>query len=158
MKSAALSLAVALSLFAIPCLAAGNAAADPAQTVQAFYAYHFKHDMGFGAPEVKARKAWLAPKLYELLIKVLNKPVPKGDAPDIEGDVFTDSQDTPTSFKVGKAAVEKDTAKVDVTFVWSGEKRHVTVILAQIDKEWRIVDIDYGAHRSLTKELQDAAH
>jgi hypothetical protein len=161
MKPATLYFAVLLSFFTIPALAADKAdktAPDPAQTVQSFYTYHFKHDMGFGAPEVKARKAWLAPKLYALIMKVLNKPVPKGDAPDIDGDIFTDSQDTPNSFQVGKATVDKETAKVDVTFIWSDEKRHVTVILSQIEKAWLIVDIDYGAHRSLTKELQDSAH
>ncbi len=158
MKTATLYLAVLLSLLTIPAFAAITAGPDPALTVQLFYAYHLKHDMGFAAPEIKARKAWLSPKLYALIIKVLNKPVPKGDAPDIDGDIFTDSQDTPTSFQVGKATVEKETAKVDVTFIWSGEKRHVTVILSQVEKTWLITDIDYGAHRSLTKELQDSAH
>lgn len=158
MKSATLYFAALLSILAIPSLAAEKAGADPAQTVQSFYAYHFKHDMGFGAPQVKARRAWLAPKLYTLIMKVLAKPVPKGDAPDIDGDIFTDSQDTPTSFQVGKTTVDKETAKVDVTFIWTGEKRHVTVILTQIEKAWLIADIDYGSHRSLTKELQEAAH
>src|SRR5579884_1639945 len=95
MKFAALTLAALLSLSAIPCFAAEPAAADPAQTVQSFYAYHFKHNMGFDAAQVKAQKASLDPKLYALITKVLAKPVPKGDAPDIEGDIFTDSQDTP---------------------------------------------------------------
>ena len=158
MKPATFYIAVLLSLLTIPAFAADKPAADPAQTVQLFYTYHFKHDMGFGLPQVKARKAWLAPKLYALITKALAKPVPKGDAPDIDGDIFTDSQDTPTSFQVGKATIDKDTAKVDVTFTWSSEKRHVTVILSQVEKSWLITDIDYGAHRSLTKELQDSAH
>lgn len=157
MKPAPLYFAVLFFFFTIPAPAADKPAPDPAQTVQSFYAYHFKHDMGFGAPEIKARKAWLAPKLYALITKALNKPVPKGDAPDIDGDIFTDSQDTPNSFLVGKATLDKETAKVDVTFIWSGEKRHVTVILTQVEKAWLIVDIDYGSHRSLIKELQDSA-
>lgn len=160
MKPAILYCAVLFSLFTIPAPAADKAdkaPPDPAQTVQSFYAYHFKHDMGFGASQVKARKAWLAPKLYALITKALAKPVPKGDAPDIDGDIFTDSQDTPNSFQIGKATIDKETAKVDVTFIWPGEKRHVTVILTQIEKAWLITDIDYGSHRSLTKELQEAA-
>ena len=158
MKSQVLYLAALLSILAITPLEAENNGADPVQAVQSFYAYHFKHDMGFGAPEVKARKSWITPALYDLIMKVLSKPTPKGDAPDIEGDIFTDSQDTPTSFHVGKATVEKGTATVDVTLVWSAEKRYVTVMLTQIDKAWRISDIDYGDHRTLTKELREAAH
>jgi len=158
MKSAALYLTALLSLFAVSSPAADNSGTDPVQTVQSFYDYHFKHDMGFGAPEVKARKAWLAPELYALIMKVIKKPVPKGDAPDIEGDIFTDSQEYPTSFHVGNAAVKKETARVEMTFNWSREKRHVTLILTRIEHEWRIVDIDYGDHRSLVKDLQEAAH
>lgn len=158
MKLATLPLAVLLFLFTITGFAAGDAASDPAQTVQAFYDYHFKHDMGFDAKQMKARKAWLTPKLYTLITAALSKPVAKGDAPDIDGDIFTDSQDTPTSFHVGKAVVEKDTAKVDVTLVWSGEKKHLTVILAQVEHKWLIQDIDYGDHRSMIKTLQQAAH
>ena len=154
MKSATLSIATLLFLFAVSSPAAENAGTDPAQTVQSFYDYHFKHDMSFGMPEMKARKAWLAPELYELITKVLKKPVPRGDAPDIEGDIFTDSQDFPTSFHVGKATVNKETAKVPVTFTWSRENRHDTVSLIQIDHAWRILDIDYGDHRSLMKDLR----
>ena len=157
MKIAALYLSILLPIMAITSRAAESGGADPAQTVQAFYAYHFKHDMGFGMPEVEARKAWLEPKLYELIMTVLKKPVPKGDAPDIDGDIFTDSQDTPTSFHTGKAAVEKETANVDVTLTWSAEKRHITVILTHVAHAWRISDIEYGDRRSLTKELRDAA-
>lgn len=158
MKLATLPLTVLLFLFTITGFAAGNAAPDPAQTVQAFYDYHFKHDMGFDAKQMKARKGWLTPKLYTLITEALAKPVPKGDAPEIDGDIFTDSQDTPTSFHVGKAVVEKDIAKVDVTLVWSGEKKHLTVILVQEEHAWLIQDIDYSDHRTLVKTLKQAAH
>ena len=157
MKSAALFIVALLSILAVPSPAADNSRTDPVQTVQSFYDYHFKHDMGFGEPEMKARKAWLSPELYALITKALKKPVPKGDAPDIEGDIFTDSQEYPTAFHVGKAIVKKETAKVEVTFSWSREKRQVTLILAQVEHLWRIVDIDYGDHRSLVKGLQEAA-
>ena len=157
MKSTALYITALLSIFAVSSPAADSSGADPVQTVQSFYDYHFKHDMGFGVPEMKARKAWLSPELYALIIKVLKKPVPKGDAPDIEGDIFTDSQEYPTAFHVGKVTVKKETAMVDVTFSWSREKRHVTLILTQVEHAWRIGDIDYGDHRSLVKDLKDAA-
>jgi len=157
MKSAAFILALFFSLFAAQSPAAESSTADPAQTVQSFYAYHFKHDMGFGKAQINARKSWLTPDLYTLITKVLNKPVPEGDAPDIEGDIFTDSQDTPTAFHVGKATSDKATAKVEVTFTWSKEKRKVTVILSQIEQAWRIQDIDYG-DRLMSKDLNQALH
>ena len=156
-SSATLIIALLFSFFAVQAPAAEPATQDPAQTVQAFYAYHLKHDMGFGKTQINARKSWLTPDLYALITKVLKKPVPEGDAPDIEGDIFTDSQDTPTAFHVGKATTDKTTAKVEVTFTWSKEKRKYTVILSQIDHAWRIQDIDYG-DRSMTKDLNQAIH
>jgi len=150
------NLALLLFLFAVHAPAAEKAAPDSVQTVQSFYDYHFKHDMGFGPAQIKARKTWLAPDLYALIMEVLKKPVPAGDAPDIEGDIFTDSQDTPTSFHVGKASVNKETANVEVIFTWSHEKRHVTLSLTQVDHGWRIQDIEYGDHRSLRKDLRQA--
>jgi hypothetical protein len=157
--TAALLFALLLSLLALPSPAAETAkTVDPAQAVQSFFDFHFKHSMGFGMPEMKVRKAWLAPDLYALITTVLKKPVPKGDAPDIEGDIFTDSQDTPTSFRVGHASVKDQTARVEVTLQWSGEKRQLTVLLQQIERAWRIVDIEYGDHRTLTKDLRAAVH
>lgn len=161
MKSTPLLFALLLFLFAVQAPAAQETSPDAAKAVQAFYDYHFKHSMAFDAAQIKARKAWLTPELYALITKVLNKPVPKGDAPDIEGDIFTDSQEVPTAFHVGKATVNNATAnvaKVEVTFTWSREKRHVTLLLTQVEHAWLIQDIDYGDHRSLTKDLRAAAH
>lgn len=157
MKTAFLLLAALLFLNVPLASAAEKADADPAQTVKSFYDFHFKHGMGFGPAEMKARKAWLTPQLYALITTVLKKPVPKGDAPDIEGDIFTDSQDTPTGFHVGKATLDKGTAKVEVSLNWSHEKRQITVILAQVEHAWLIQDIEYGDHRLMTTDLRQAA-
>lgn len=164
MKSTRLLIALLLFLFAAQAPAAEKASPDAAKAVQTFYDYHFKHSMAFDAAQIKARKAWLAPELYALITKVLNTPVPEGDAPDIEGDIFTDSQEVPTAFHVGKTTVDNATAKVakvakvEVTLTWSREKRHFTVLLTQVKQAWLIQDIDYGDHRSLTKDLRAAAH
>jgi len=84
----------------------------------------------------------------------VNQPVPKGDAPDIEGDVFLNAQDVPDKFEVGQATIDKDNAKVDVTLRWSKEKRHYTVLLKQVSGAWKVYDVNYGSDGTLTALLK----
>jgi Protein of unknown function (DUF3828) len=124
-------------------LAAAPEAGDPTKVVQDLYHSAQSH-FGFSPDTVKADKPWLAPALYAKIWKKVNQPTPKGDAPDIEGDLFLDSQDGPTKFEVGNASIDKTKAKVSVTLIWPSETRHQTVLLEQIDGAWKVTDVDYG--------------
>ena len=129
---------------------------SPAAVVQALYHSAFIH-FGFTPDTIKSNRQWLTPELYSRLWKKVNEPTPKGDAPDIEGDVFLDCQDPPDKFVVGKASIDQTKAKVEVTLVWaggSGEKRHHSVLLKQIDGAWKVYDIDYGKDGKLTDLLK----
>lgn len=117
--------------------------------MRAFYTFHFAHDMAFTEASVQAKAAWLAPELLELCRAYFKKPQSPDDVPDINGDPFTDSQEYPTSFRVGRSIVSGKTAKVPVVLSWPGQKRTVSVQVIQGPGGWRIGDIVYPESGSL---------
>ncbi len=135
--------------------AAGDAE-RPEVVVQGLYRSALEH-FGFSPDTVKACQPWVTPELYARLWKKVNEPVPKGDAPDIEGDVFLDSQDPPIKFGVGQAAINSTKAQVGVMLIWpgaSGERRQVSVLLKRIDGAWKVDDVNYGKDGKLSDLLK----
>jgi hypothetical protein len=149
---------VGLLLTAV-CLTTHTTAADTAKTspsdvVKALYNTCLKKSDGFDAASVALTKPYLSPDLYARIQRKLNQPVPKGDAPDIDGDLFLDAQDLPTSFVVGSTTLAGDKAQVLVTLKWSDEKRRYTVELQQIDGAWKVTDVNYGKDGKLSDLLK----
>jgi hypothetical protein len=144
-----------LALWAAPVLPgrAESSAVAPDDVVKK--AYHLAiANFGFSPENLRPEKPWLTESLYSGLRKKADQPTPKGDVADIDGDVFTDSQDLPTRYEVGGASIEGDRAKVEVDLVWSKEKRRDTVLLKQVGGAWKIDDIVYqddGTLRGLLK-------
>jgi len=137
-------------------LSTARAAPDtdsPAVVVQALYKVDLKH-FGFDEDVIKADRPYLAADLYARLLKKANQPVAPGDAPDIEGDVIFNAQDTPTHYVVGKASIDQTSAKVGVDLAWDSDKRHYTVRLRQINGAWKVTDIDFGRDGKLTDLLK----
>jgi hypothetical protein len=133
-------------LLTIGLFSVGNAAptgGSPAEVTNALYKTAMKN-FGFSVDTIKAEKPWLAPDLYSHMMKEAKKPVAKGDAPDIEGDVFLNSQEDIDSFKVGKETIDQRTAKVEVTVKVGGEKKQYIVLLKQVDGAWKVSDVNYG--------------
>ncbi len=148
------SLTVLLAAFAFLSLPAKAAAADdPTATVRALYHYAQAH-FGFDLDSLKGEKPWLAPAFYARLWKKANEPVAKGDAPDIEGDVFLNSQEPLDQVFVHKSEIHGETAKVIVDTILPGEKRHVTVLLEKIEGAWKVTDVDYGPDGKLSDLLK----
>jgi len=137
----------------LPTANAAPAAGSPAEVTTALYHSAMKN-FGFSVDSLKSQKTWLAPDLYSRLMKEANKPVPKGDAPDIEGDLFLNSQETPSGFKVGKSTIDQSQAKVEVVVDIPGDKRQYTVLLKQIDGAWKVYDVNYGKDGKLTDLLK----
>ena len=142
-------LLVSLSVLRV---SAAPAASGPADVVHDLYKSAQAH-FGFSPDTVKADKPWVAPELYAKMLKKVNQPVPKGDAPDIEGDLFLDAQDTPTSLEVGKATIDGTKATVSVTLKWDKETRHQTVLLEQVDGAWKVTDVNYGGTEGKLTDL-----
>ena len=128
-------------------------AASPAEVTQALYHANLAHSTGFNKESVVLSKKWVTPDLYARILKKLNQPVPKGDAPDIEGDLFLDCQDPPNKFEIGKSSIDETKAKVEVILIWPSEKRHLTVLLTQLKGAWKVYDVIYDKDGKLTDLL-----
>ncbi len=137
---------------ALPVMAA-PATDSPDVVVQGLYHSSLEHFTGFTPDSVKLAKPWVTPQLYRRLWKKVNEPQPKDAAPDIEGDIFLGCQEPPTKFVVGKPSIQQTQAKVDIALFWSGEKRHYTVMLEQVNGAWKVYDVHYGKDGNLTDLL-----
>src|SRR4051812_16103393 len=122
-----LNLAVALVL-SLPIFCSGqglNKDADAVAAVKAFYAFHFSHKFDYTERGLRQRRRWLDESLYKLLIaevKGQHDSARQDEVADLDGDPFTNSQDYPDSFRVGKAQQDARKATVEVTFLWIEKK------------------------------------
>jgi hypothetical protein len=126
--------------------------ADARQTVQSFFRFHFADGMDFTAENVEQRRRWLTPELYALLRDEFRKEADRAkaqpdEAPFIDGDPFTNSQEYPQSFRLGKSVQSGETAVVQVIFVWPGRtarersERDVSVTLRRGGRRWLIANV-----------------
>lgn len=133
--------------------------------VNSFYTFHLARDKAFNIRNVQLRKRFLTPELYGLLVKELNRQAAYSkahpdEAPDFEGDPFTDSQEYPDSFLVGTVVVNGDRAKATVTLNWSGktsrgsDSRKITVEAVKVAGGWLIDDIISNEGSSLRDDLK----
>lgn len=161
------SIAVVLSLGAA--LPARAQTASPqnaaAKAVRSFYTFHLARNKDFTVRNVQLRKRFLTAEFYGLLVKELKRQAADSkahpdEAPYFEGDPLTDSQEYPDSFRVGKAEVSDDLAKVTVTLLWSArtsrgrDKRDIVVELAKTGTAWLIDDIVNNQGSRLRDELK----
>ena len=126
----------------------------PGGSAQSFYAFHLAHDMGFSSKGIDQRARWLSPDLLSLCKKYLARPSSPDEVPSVDGDPFTDSQEYPTSFAVGKVRVSGGQATVEVSF--TGPETHrgsVHVLLVQSKGEWLIDDVRYPSGPTFRKLL-----
>ena len=122
------------------------------RAVRSFFEFHFAHDMGFSQRSLSLRRRWLTPELYarlraELLKEAKRAKAHPDEAPNINGDPFTDSQLYPNTFRIGKAVHTGKRVEVAVTFVWTLDEgafemeRTVTAFVAGRSGKWLINDI-----------------
>jgi hypothetical protein len=147
-------IAAVMGLAMMMCVArAETGAGDPAAVTKEAYQVDLKH-FGFDAATLRADKPYLTPELYAKLLKKANQPVAKGDAPDIEGDVLFDAQDTPDKYVVGTANLRGGEAEVPVVLFYGKEKRLFQVRLVQLKSGWKISEVDYGKDGKLSDLLK----
>jgi hypothetical protein len=135
------------------------------RAVRAFYTYHLARNKDFTVRNVRLRKRWLTPELYNLLLGELKREADRSkadpdEAPYFEGDPLTASQEYPDSFRVGTAEVSGDRAKVTVTLLWSDrtsrgrDKRDIVVEVSKRGAAWLINDIIDSIGSKLQDELR----
>lgn len=138
-----------------------TAAAAARQAAEGFYRYHFARDRGFLRSNVVRRRRWLSPELYRLMLNEFRREAAfrkaqPDEVPFMTGDPFTDSQEYPDTFSVGRASVRGSTASVPVTFRWRGVARTKTlqVELLRQGGRWLIHDMRREGDTGLLKLLR----
>jgi hypothetical protein len=127
-------------------------AASARQTVDSFFRFHFAHGMDFTERNLRQRRHWLTPELYDLLREEFRKEAKRAgahpdEAPFIEGDPFTNSQEYPKSFSVGQAIASGGFSIVKIELFWAGrtpgerEHRTASVTLSLSGARWLISNI-----------------
>jgi hypothetical protein len=128
---------------------------SPEGVVQRFLEAHFASDMGFTPESVKAKRTFLTDELATRISAYLAKPVDPNEAPSINGDPFTDSQEYPTRFAVDRDNKKVKGAAVPVTFSDAFHKRGVSFEMARENGRWLINDLDYEDGSSFSALLAD---
>ena len=131
------------------------------QTVQAFYRYHFAHDMSFTPAQVQASARWLTPQLLTLARDYFAKPGSPDVVPDVDGDPFTDTQEYPKSFRIERVEMAGDTARATVRFAGGGGRPHTVRVVLRPGKDkeaWLIDDVAYDTGPSLQALLAGSVH
>jgi Protein of unknown function (DUF3828) len=154
MKIKAKFLVAAILLANLPLTSFGqrpaNEASDAAATVKAFYAFHFQHNFDFSERGLKLRHKWLDESLYKLLLADRKKSAAAQDeVVGLDGDPFTNSQEPPNSFQVGKAKQDDKSASVIVQLFWKDknkvvDQRKIEVKLAKVANVWKIENLISG--------------
>ena len=146
-----------LTLFLVPVALLGAPAsspAGPAVVVRALFADHFKHDMGFTKASVARKARWLSTDFLNLINAELDRPRSSDEVPKIGGDPFTDSQEYPKRFVVGKAEIRGDVTRIPVIFTGNGRRRTVAVKMRKTPEGWRVDDLIFEDGRTLRSLLR----
>jgi hypothetical protein len=127
----------------------------PEGAVQRLLEAHFAGDMGFDADSVAAKRDWLEPSLQAAIADYFATPRPADEAPPINGDPFTDSQEYPVMFSVRAAGSRGTQQAVPVRFDDGYRARTVVFLLARSGDGWRLDDLQYEHGGSLRQGLAE---
>ena len=147
---------------AAPTPQAAGAQASPAGVVRAFYQHHFAHEQCcFNEEGLKARRAWFTPALYERMLREVRKVLPEDEVPYFNGDPFTNSQEGPVDFRLGRARVRGGRATVSVTLRFTDgrrtiERRTLNLELLRQRGDWKIDNIRYPDGTDFVSQLKEA--
>lgn len=132
---------------------ADAAPSSPAGVVYSFLEAHFNGDMGFDEKTVAAKQKWLSHDLKAAIVAYFAKPFPEDEVPPINGDPFTDSQEYPTRFFVGKASMNGKKADVPVGYSDAFSEKTVVFMLVRDGARWRLDDLSYEHGGTFTGQL-----
>lgn len=128
-------------------------AAGPAAVVRALFSDHIKHDMAFTKASIARKAKWLSADFLKQLNAELERPGNPDEVPNIDGDPFTNSQEYPKRFVVGKAEIRGAATRIPVTFTGNGVRRTVAVQLQKSPDGWRVDDLVYEDGKTLRSLL-----
>jgi len=164
-------LLILLCLLAVSLLSVSASAQDDkaaaVKTLNAFYQFHRAHKNVFSKAQINLRKKWLAPELYQLLLKEDARETREArrhpnEKPYFEGLPFTAIEEyPPPKLKMGDAKVEGDTAQIEMKFVYGkGGKDNEskwTVEMKKVNAVWLISNILFEGGEDTLKTLKERA-
>lgn len=123
------------------------------RTVEAFLEAHFAGDMGFTEDSVAAKRRFLSRALRRKIADYFSRDF-GCEAPPIDGDAFTDSQEYPTRFAV-RAAGAANSAPTDIAvdFADGYAAKRVAYRLIKSGGRWRIDELYYSDGSTLSELL-----
>lgn len=130
------------------------AATAPEGRVQRLLEAHFSGDMGFHPAGIAPKLRWLSAHLTQRIAAYFNRPQRADEVPIINGDPFTDSQEYPVRFAVGKAEITQHRAQVPVRFADGFRERVVVFLLVREKAVWQVNDLRYEHGDTLQKLLR----
>jgi hypothetical protein len=132
-------------------------AAAPEEVVQELLVTHFTHDMGFTRDSLARKRTFLSAALRASVARYMAAPQPPDEAPAINGDPFTDSQEYPDRFTLGATRTTPRGTIVPVHFADSQSKRRVDYVLVREGRRWVVDDLVDERGESLRTLLAEAA-
>ena len=130
------------------------AESSPESAVRDLLHVHLVHDMGFSRASVARKRSHLSPALARAIAAYFSRPQPADAVPAINGDPFTDTQEYPARFVIGRGVIDGDSAQVPVNLGEAKQARVVQALLRRVGGRWRVDDLRYDDGRSLRKLLQ----
>ncbi len=128
--------------------------ASPEGVVQSLLERHFSGRMGMDSAAMQRVTPFLSASLLRHIAGYLALPVSPDEAPVIDGDPFTDTQEYPTRFSVQRGTVSGDRATVPVRFADGYASRTLRYHLRSGAKGWRVDDIRYEHGGSFVEHLR----
>ena len=132
-------------------------AAAPAEIVQELLVTHFTHDMGFTRESVAHKRAFLSAALQGRIARYLAAPQSSDEAPEINGDPFTDTQEYPDRFTLGATRTAARRTIVPIHFADGRSTRRVDYVLVREGARWKVDDLVDERGGSLGTRLEAAA-
>lgn len=116
-------------------------ASTPEEVVQELLITHFTHDMGFTRESVARKQRFLSTALRAGITRYFAAPRSPDEAPVINGDPFTDSQEYPDRFTLGATRPNTGRTTITVHFADSDSKRRVDYLLIRDGGRWVVDDL-----------------
>lgn len=126
---------------------------SPEGVTERFLEAHFNGDMEFTKSALATKRSALSKSLAAAIDAYLEKPQDENEAPTINGDPFTDTQDYPTRFAVGSDDPKAAGIFVPVVYADAYSKRHVDFQLKRQRGRWVIDDLRYEDGSTLRELL-----
>ena len=109
--------------------------------------------MAFTPASIASKDSLLSPALRARIAAYFAKPTSPDEAPIIDGDAFTNTQEYPTRFAVGSASGNAQRATVPVRFSDGYMERTVTYVMRR-STIWQVDDLRYEDGSTLRASLK----